>query len=296
MTKTEPKSPMKPAVISISSHVARGSVGNRSAVFALETLGYPVWSVPTVILPYHPGHGQAQRIIPEPEQFRIFLDDLVNSPWIDEVQAVLSGFMANASQALAVADMVNQLKQRNPQLTYLCDPVMGDAAGLYIPVETANAMRDHLLPIADITTPNLHELAWLAGRDETGDIGTIATMAAKLGPRRSIVTSAPAFMRGNIGNLSVSSESVIMAEHRRVDGPTNGSGDMFSALYLAQDLAGVPGEKALERASASVFEINARAAARGADELMPETDSASIIRPMAMVSMRKLANAVPEIG
>ena len=30
------------AVIVISSHVARGSVGNRAAVFALETLGHPV--------------------------------------------------------------------------------------------------------------------------------------------------------------------------------------------------------------------------------------------------------------
>ena len=33
------------AVIVISSHVARGSVGNRAAVFALETLGFPVWAV-----------------------------------------------------------------------------------------------------------------------------------------------------------------------------------------------------------------------------------------------------------
>ena len=45
------------AVIVISSHVMRGSVGNRAAVFALETLGYPVWAVPTIVMPWHPGHG-----------------------------------------------------------------------------------------------------------------------------------------------------------------------------------------------------------------------------------------------
>ena len=50
------------AVIVVSSHVARGSVGNRAAVFALETLGHPVWAVPTVMLPWHPGHGRATRI------------------------------------------------------------------------------------------------------------------------------------------------------------------------------------------------------------------------------------------
>ncbi|MEP2575390.1 MAG: pyridoxal kinase, partial [Nitratireductor sp.] len=49
MTVTPADPSAKPAVIVISSHVARGSVGNRAAVFALETLGYPVWAVPTVI-------------------------------------------------------------------------------------------------------------------------------------------------------------------------------------------------------------------------------------------------------
>jgi pyridoxine kinase len=47
-----------PSVIVISSHVVRGSVGNRAAVFALETLGFPVWAVPTVVLPWHPGHSR----------------------------------------------------------------------------------------------------------------------------------------------------------------------------------------------------------------------------------------------
>jgi pyridoxine kinase len=57
------------AVIVISSHVARGSVGNRAVVFALETLGFPVWAVPTIILPWHPGHGRATRIVPEKNNF-----------------------------------------------------------------------------------------------------------------------------------------------------------------------------------------------------------------------------------
>ena len=52
----------KGAIIVISSHVVRGTVGNRAAVFALETLGHPVWAVPTVILPWHPGHGPSRRI------------------------------------------------------------------------------------------------------------------------------------------------------------------------------------------------------------------------------------------
>ena len=102
------------AVIVVSSHVARGSVGNRAAVFALETLGFPVWAVPTVILPWHPGHGRATRIVPDPEQFAALMKDLEKAPWLGEVAGVLSGYLGDAGQATAVASLVKAVKARNP--------------------------------------------------------------------------------------------------------------------------------------------------------------------------------------
>jgi pyridoxine kinase len=54
----------KPAVIVVNSLVARGGVGGRASVFALERLGFPVWLVPTVLLSWHPGQGPATRIVP----------------------------------------------------------------------------------------------------------------------------------------------------------------------------------------------------------------------------------------
>ena len=71
--------PASGAVIVISSHVIRGSVGNRAAVFALETLGYPVWAVPTVILPWHPGHGPSTRITVSEGDFNSLIDDLIRA-------------------------------------------------------------------------------------------------------------------------------------------------------------------------------------------------------------------------
>ena len=121
------------AVIVISSHVARGSVGNRAAVFALETLGYPVWAVPSVILPWHTGHGPSTRIVPTPEQFSDFTRDLEQAAWLGEVGAVLSGYLGNAEQAADVASLVRSVKAQNPKALYVCDPVMGDKEGLYVP-------------------------------------------------------------------------------------------------------------------------------------------------------------------
>jgi len=76
----------KKAVIVISSHVARGSVGNRAAVFALETLGFPVWAIPTVTMPWHPGHGVSTRIVADENAFGEFLTDIENASSTSEIR------------------------------------------------------------------------------------------------------------------------------------------------------------------------------------------------------------------
>lgn len=275
------------AVIVISSHVVRGSVGNRAAVFALETLGHPVWAVPTIILPWHTGHGRADRIVPEVQQFKQLMEDLERAPWIGEVGAVLTGYMGNAEQPKAIAQLIKAIKARNPQTLYLCDPVIGDEEGLYVPEATATAIRDELLPLADITTPNRFELAWLSGVTAENN-EKLMEAALELSPDRVLITSSFGMLSGSTGNLLVTQNQAFMAEHRYVKGPTNGMGDLTAALFLARILDGVPDEKALQSTTASVFEIMVRAAKRGADELMLEADAASLSTPMAMVQMRRL--------
>ena len=277
------------AVIVVSSHVARGSVGNRAAVFALETLGFPVWAVPTVILPWHPGHGRATRIVPPAEQFAALMADLARAPWLGEVGAVLSGYLGEASQADAVAELVGAVKARNPSALYVCDPVMGDSGGLYVPEATAAALRDRLMPLADIATPNRFELAWMAGA-ELPDLKSTVAAALHAGPATMLVTSAPAMMAGSTGNLLLDASQVLLAEHRPIDRPPNGLGDLTGAIYLARTLAGQPPAKALQSTTAAVYEILARTAKRGGDELQLETDAQSLSHPMAMVQMRHLTH------
>ena len=284
---TPAQSNAPPAVIVISSHVARGSVGNRAAVFALESLGFPVWAVPTVILPWHPGHGPATRIVPPTGDFRALMRDLAHAPWLGEVGAVLSGYLGEAGQAESVAELVAAVKAKNPAAIYLCDPVMGDQGGLYVPVATASALRNTLMPIADIATPNRYELEWMIGTPlpEMRDLIAAAQDAA---PPTTLVTSAPSMMAGGTGNLLVSPSRAMLAEHRIIQRPPNGLGDLFSAIYLARVLGGSTEEKSLQSATASVFEILARTTKRGADELTLETDAESLAHPMAMVQLRHL--------
>ncbi len=275
------------AVIVVSSHVVRGTVGNRAAVFALETLGFPVWAVPTVILPWHPGHSRATRIVPSAAEFAALMQDLETARWLPEVAAVLSGYLGEASQADAVASLVRAVKKRNPDALYLCDPVMGDKGGLYVPEEVAARQRDLLMPLADIATPNRHELEWMSGLAlETA--AAVAEAAFDAGPATMVVTSAPALMSGSIGNLLVTADIAMAAEHRIIQRPPNGLGDLTAAVFLARLLDGQTATKALQTTTESVFEVLARSAKRGADELTLETDAQSLAHPMAMVQTRYL--------
>lgn len=275
------------AVLVISSHVIRGSVGNRATVFALETLGYPVWAVPTIVLPWHPGHGRSTRLSFSEADFDSAIDDLIRAPWLGEIKAVMTGYFGNAAQPRSVARLIRVLKEKNPDLTYLCDPVIGDVGGLYVPQATAEAIRDELLPLSTVATPNRYELAWLTGKTLDSN-AAIIDAAQKLGVAQLLVTSAVPMMAGGTGNLYISGSKALLAEHREVDNPPHGLGDLLSGVFLARLLSGMSEEEALQLATASVFDILARAVKRGSDELGLETDAASLSSPLAAVQLRRL--------
>ena len=95
-------------------------------------------------------------------------------------------------------------------------------------------------------------------------------------------------MAGGTGNLLLDGTQALLAEHRLIDKPPNGLGDLTAAVYLARILSGQPAIKALQSTTAAVYEILARTAKRGGDELQLETDAQSLSHPMAMVQLRHL--------
>ncbi|MEO1397596.1 MAG: EAL domain-containing protein [Pseudomonadota bacterium] len=222
------------SIIVISSHVVRGTVGNRAAAFALETLGHPVWAVPTITLSWHPGHiakaGLPTRLTATPDEFSALLSSLQTAPWLPEVGGVLSGYLGNAEQADAIASLVDAARLANPALVYAADPVIGDQDRLYVPQSVAEAVRDTLLPKADIVTPNPFELAWLMGEDAPKTPHGVGALASELSQRWGVgsvlATSAPAMLGGHTANLLVQQNEAHMAEHRAFDEVPNGLGDL----------------------------------------------------------------------
>lgn len=278
-------------IVVISSHVVRGSVGNRAAVFALESLGFPVWAVPTIVLPWHPGHGRSTRIIPDDLAFSSLLQDLAQSDFRSEVRAILSGYMASPQQVADTAKFVAGMRQENPDLIYVCDPVIGDDNGLYVDEEIARAIRDDLLPLADIVTPNRFELAWLQDVDLT-DNQSIVDCVRSSELKAALVTSAFGMLKDGTGNLYVDADHALLAEHRVIEDVPNGVGDLTAALFLARRMAGQKIEEALSISTQSVFELLQRTAKRGADELTIERDAQTLRRPNVTVQMRQIGNSI----
>jgi pyridoxine kinase len=281
----------KPAVIVVNSHVARGGVGGRAGVFALERLGFPVWSVPTLLLPWHLGHGRASRIAPDPADFGALLADLAGAPWLGEIGAILTGYFGGADQVLPVARLIEAVKAVNPAAIYLCDPIIGDSEGLFQPETVAAAVRDHLIPRADIATPNRHELDWLTGREAGDNIGLIEAARA-LGPGEIAVTSAFAD-KGRIGNLVVDAGTATLATHPvRADVP-HGTGDLFAALYLGQRLAPMAAADALARAASATVRLIDLAADLNADEMPLAAGQEAFQAPPEAVDLTVLEGAKP---
>ena len=280
----------KPVVLLISSQVVSGCVGTRGAVFALERLGFDVWLLPTILLPWHPGQGAGTRISAHSADFRALVDDLIGSEQLSKVKGVLSGYMANAGQVADVARLVDVLKARDPETLYLCDPVIGDVNGLYVTDDIAMAIRDTLLPQADITTPNRFELAWLSGFDTNLENEAVAA-ARLLGVERAVVTSSPAMRRNAIANLLVGPRGSLVVEHAEVKGAPHGTGDLFAALFMARVLDGQDDEEALRKATGSVFELVARSVKVGSNDLLYAEYQNSLLQPMALVNVRRVVEA-----
>jgi pyridoxine kinase len=208
----------------------------------------------------------------------------------------VSGYLASAGQALAVAGLVRSVKAANPEAVYVCDPVIGDGTRLYVPEDVARAIRDELLPRADAATPNAFECGWLAGWGTEGE-PDLAALARTLPAAVTLVTSAPSLMRGHVGNILVHPDATHLIEHPALQTPAKGTGDLLAALLLGRRLEAHEWLKAAEMAASSVFEIVAGTARAGADELLLAELQHAIAQPRAPVNIRRIAGRpVPRLA
>ncbi len=237
-------------VLAISSHVVRGHVGLDATVPALQWLGHEVWALATVVLASRPGLGRLEkRNVPGPELAAMLSALEADGCW-PMLDAVLTGYFATPDAVEAAAEAVRHIKAANPRLPVLVDPVLGDAGRLYVSQATAEAIRDLLVPLATIATPNLFELDWLAG----APVRDLEAAARGLGPPAVVITSAAESAAG-IATLLVTGQACLERTLPKRDGIPNGAGDLLAGLLLGHILNGHSSESALDRGLADLDRV-----------------------------------------
>lgn len=270
-------------ILSIQSHVAYGYAGNSAAVFPLQRLGHTVYPVLTVTFSNHTGYGATRGPLIAPTDVAEVINGIEDRGAFPGIDAVLSGYQGAEAVGEVVLDAVARVKAANPAAIYCCDPVMGDVGrGFFVREGIPEYMRDHVVPLADIVTPNQFELEFLSGRT-LGSLQDVLDAADDLrarGPRTVVVTSVltPDTPEGKIQMLCVSDDGAWVTTTDLLDMAVRGGGDVTAALFLAHYLTDGP-KAALERTAATMHAILERTHAAGEDEMRVVQEQEAIANP-----------------
>ena len=249
---------MQDGILSIQSAVTYGHVGNSAAVFPLQRLGFEVWPVSTVLFSNHTGYGAWRGRVVGLDWVEEIIEGIAERGAISRTRAVLSGYLGDPTLGEAVLRVVGRVRAARPDMLYACDPVMGDEGrGFFVRPGIPEFFRDHAVPVADIVTPNQFELAWLAGgpvEDLDDAIAAAAAVRAK-GPKIVVCTSLAVEDAAELGILAHSAEASWLCRTPRLPISLNGTGDVFTALFLGSWLRTGRFESALEHAVAAMYAL-----------------------------------------
>jgi len=280
------------AIISIQSHVSYGYVGNSAAQVVLQFLGHEVWPVHTVLFSNHPGYGSYRGDIVATETVRSILSGLLQRCSGKNCDAVLSGYLGCADTGFIVEKAMDQIRQTSSDAIYVCDPVIGDAEeGVYVESGLVDVFQKHLIPAADVITPNAFELSLLSGLavNSVGDALRAARKLMNPEPSIVIVTSVlDADQPDHLNTLLITPDQAWAVSSPMLAHPPKGAGDLLSALWLGRYLGGEPAEQALKMAVSSVFSLIRNAGRVGEAEL-PLVRGRQLLRePEILMSIRSI--------
>ncbi|XP_030642170.1 pyridoxal (pyridoxine, vitamin B6) kinase a [Chanos chanos] len=233
-------------VLSIQSHVVRGYVGNKSATFPLQVLGFEVDSINSVQFSNHTGYEHWKGQVLTADELKVLYEGIkLNN--VNQYDYVLTGYTRDVSFLEMVVDIIQELKKINPKLVYVCDPVLGDNGSMYVPENLLPVYRNKVVPVANIITPNQFEAELLTGRKISTEKDAVEVMELlhKMGPDTVVITSSDLLSPlGNQYLVALGSQKTVKPDGTKVtqqirmdipkvDAVFVGTGDLFAALLLA---------------------------------------------------------------
>jgi len=259
-------------ILSIQSAVAYGHAGNSAAVFPMQRIGVEVLPVYTVNFSNHTGYGAWRGPVMDPKDVAEVITGVEERGAFGTLDAVLSGYQGSDGIADVIIDAVARVKAANPAALYACDPVMGNAkSGCFVAPAIPALLRDRVVPVADIITPNQFELGFLTDTDPHTIEETLvsADKARAMGPSTILVTSVerPDREEGTIEMMVVDDNGAWIVTTPYLPMKANGSGDVTAALFTSHYAKTRDAADALARTASSVYGLLEQTHAAGTKEL-----------------------------
>jgi len=280
-------------VLSIQSAVAYGHVGNSAAVFPLQRIGVEVLPVYTVNFSNHTGYGAWRGPLIAPVDVAAVIQGVEDRGVFPQIDVVLSGYQGGAGIADVIIDAVARVKAANPGAVYACDPVMGNAkSGCFVAPEIPILLRERVVPVADIITPNQFELGFLTGTEPGTIDSTLKSVEAAraMGPSTVLVTSVerPDREPDTIEMMVVDDAGAWIVQTPLLPMKANGSGDVTAALFTAHYRATGDAGLALARTASSVFDLLQNTLDSGERELQLVESQEGYANPRMQFEVRKI--------
>ena len=209
----------------------------------MQLLGLDVDPVETVQFSNHTGYPTSRGSILDGTGFIELIEGLDENGLLEGYSHLLTGYFGSPCLMGKVVEVLKRLREKNPGLVYVCDPVMGDNGKLYVKPEVAAMFRDVVVPLATVVTPNQFELEQLTGLEvrSKGDAFRAMDALHALGPRTVVVSSL--FLPDKEGSVVIAGSTVEEQENDgsqqfcievpKLEGYYTGTGDLFAALSLA---------------------------------------------------------------
>ena len=215
-------------------------VGNKAAVFPLQLLGFDVDFVNSVQFSNHTGYqGGFEGDVLNGEQLVSLLKGLERNSLLGNVGHLLTGYIGSETFLRSVLDVLKTLRRHNPDIRFVCDPVLGDSGKFYVPPSLVPIYRDEVFPFADIVTPNQFEVEQLTGIrvKSISDAKSACKALHVLGPQTVLITSAilddnEYSQQQQQSNVKEKEQIVIIASQRRSSSSSNSS----SKIGISQEM------------------------------------------------------------
>ncbi|MGB3771407.1 MAG: bifunctional hydroxymethylpyrimidine kinase/phosphomethylpyrimidine kinase [Rhodococcus sp. (in: high G+C Gram-positive bacteria)] len=217
----------------IAGSEATGGAGLQADLKTFERLGvYGVGTI-TCIVSFDPKADWGHRFVPIDAD--VIADQIEAATAAHSLDVVKIGMLGTPQTVSTVADSLAEQQWRH----VVVDPVLickGQEPGAAL--DTDNALRSAILPLATVITPNLFEAQTLSGMDSISTVDDLAEAArriAEMGPRYVVVKGGAGLPGDDAVDVLFDGNEISVFRAPKVgDERVSGAGCIFAAAITAE--------------------------------------------------------------